>query len=390
MQLQKGANAPLPKGSFKARISYARLPSGLDVDVSAYLLTSTGKVRGDSDMVFYNQATDADGSVSLDVPSGTIHVNPANVPAAIDRIAVCVVVDGGKASSLGAITIAIENGPAFAHSVDGTQEAAIIVAEFYRRNGEWKMRAVGQGFAGGLAPLARSFGMDVEGDSAKDEPTPPPAPAPAPNRPVVDLAPAMPKIGAVSLQKVTLAKSGKVDLRKGAGAIRAKLIWEGRHRGEGDLDLYCFYVLKDGTCGKVYWKDMGRAHAAPWITLSGDSMSAGEEEIVLHRPEELRYALFAAYSAVANGTGSFKSYRTRMVLTDQDGAEVTIPLLNPNDVSYWVAISHVAVGTGIRIEHVETYGKSGLRAFIAAERSPRLHPDGSWDISKGPVEFKRK
>jgi stress response protein SCP2 len=384
LQLQKGANAPLPKGSFKARISYARLPAGLDVDVSAYLLTSTGKVRGDSDMVFYNQATDADGSVSLDVPSGTMRVNPASVPAAIERIAVCVVVDGGRASTLGAITIAVEAGPSFIHDVSASQEAAIIVAEFYRRNGEWKMRAVGQGFAGGLAPLARSFGMDVEGDSAKEDPKP------APKAPVADLAPAAPKLAPVSLTKVTLAKSGKVDLRKGAGAIRAKLIWEGRRKGEGDLDLYCFYVLKDGTCGKVYWKDLGRAHAAPWITLSGDSRRAGEEEIVLHKPERLRYALFAAYSAVANGTGSFQSYRTRMVLTDHDGSEVTIPLLNPNDVSYWVAISHVTVGANIRIEHVETYGKSGLRAFIAAERSPRLHPDGSWDISKGPVEFKRK
>jgi uncharacterized protein involved in tellurium resistance len=181
-----------------------------------------------------------------------------------------------------------------------------------------------------------------------------------------------------------------VDLRKGGGAIRATLAWDGRAgKGEGDLDLYCFYVLADGTCGKVYWKDLGRDNGAPWITLSGDSQRAGEEEVVLHRPEQLRFAMFAAYSAVSNGVGSFESYRPRMILRDQDGSEVTIPLLNPNRGAYWVAITHISVSEAIQIEHIETYGKSGIKAFIAAERAPRLHADGTWDVSKGPVEFKR-
>jgi hypothetical protein len=92
---------------------------------------------------------------------------------------------------------------------------------------------------------------------------------------------------------------------------------------------------------------------------------------------------------VGNGTGSFESFRPRLVLTDQDGSEVTIPLLNPNSTSYWVAISHIAVRDAISIEHIETYGKSGIKAWIAAERAPRLHPDGTWDVSKGAVEFKR-
>ena len=224
------------------------------------------------------------------------------------------------------------------------------------------------------------FGVDVEEDAspAATPPaaiqTPPPVHVPRP---------------AVSLTKVTLEKAGRVELRKGGGAIRALLEWQGRGSGDGDLDLYCFYVLKDGTCGKVYWKDLGRAHAAPWITLSGDSKRAGEEEVVLHRPDQIRYALFAAYSAVGNGVGSFASFRPRMVLTDQDGSEVVVPLLNPSRTSYWVAITHLAIAETVAIEHVETYGKSGARAWIAAERSPRLRADGSWDVSKGPVEFKR-
>lgn len=218
--------------------------------------------------------------------------------------------------------------------------------------------------------------MDVSDEPAAAAPPPPPPPAP------------------VSLKKVTLEKKGSVSLRKGGGEIRARLYWEGRDdEGEGDLDFYCFYVMKDGTCGKVYWNDHGSRDRAPFVTLSGDSQSAGMEEIVLHRPDQLRYALFAAYSAVGNGTGSFMSFRPRVVLTDHVGNEVTIPLLNPNDYSYWVAISHVDVGDDITIGHVETYGVSG-GMFAGnpkgtdAEAAPRLHRDGSFDVSRGEIEFK--
>lgn len=151
--------------------------------------------------------------------------------------------------------------------------------------------------------------------------------------------------------------------------------------------------MRDGTCGKIYWNDHGSRDRAPFVTLSGDSQSAGMEEIVLHRPDQLRYALFAAYSAVGNGTGSFMSFRPRVVLTDHAGNEVTIPLLNPNDFSYWVAISHVDVGDEIRISHVETYGVSGTMfgkkpKGTDAEAAPRLHRDGTFDVSLGDIEFK--
>jgi len=380
MTMSKGQNVPLNDKVVVARLTFATRPDKLDVDVSAYLLQEAGRVRGDGDMVFYNQPRDDDGSVALDIGTGEVTIDTGRIPDAIARVAVCVVVDGGPVSSLETVSMTVTGTPGFDLDVSSATEAALIVGEVYRRNGTWKFRAVGQGFNGGLGPLARSFGMDVNGESEADA-----VEATTKKDPAAEVVPS------VSLQKVTLAKSGKVDLRKGAGAIRAVLSWEGRgSAGEGDLDFYCFYVMRDGTRGKVYWKDLGRSHGAPWITLSGDSKRAGEERIVLHRPDELRYALFAAYSAVGNGAGSFESYRPKMTLTDQDGSEVVIPLLNPNRTSYWVAISHLSIDRTITIEHIETYGKGGVRAFIAAEKSPRLHEDGSWDVSKGPVEFKRR
>ncbi|MFZ3481633.1 TerD family protein [Sphingomonas sp. 3-13AW] len=369
MQLTKGGNAPLKDRSVNLRLSFDKQPAGADIDVSAYLLRADGKVRGDADMVFFNQPS----AVGIQLQNGNaFSIGTQELPSDVEKIAICVVVDGRPASALGAIQMSTSDGISFRHDVSDAPEAAIILAEVYRRNGEWKIRAVGQGFTGGMAPLARSFGIDVNEEPVVQAP-PPPAP--------------------VSLKKVTLKKEGKVSLKKGGGEIRARLIWEGRYDGDGDLDFYCFYVMKDGRRGKVYWNNHGSRDRAPFITLSGDSQAAGMEEIVLHRPEEIRFALLAAYSALSNGTGSFQSYRPKVVLTDHAGNEVTIPLLNPNEFSYWVAISHIAVADEISISHVETYGVSGAMFSsnppgTDAEAAPRLHPDGRFDVSLGEVEFK--
>lgn len=377
MQLQKGANAPVDGA--RVEILWASVAGRAEIDVSAYLLTSARKVEGDTGMAFYGQLRVPGVALTLTQPARRAYfdLDYARIPASVDAIAFCVAIDvttdpGRRLAEVGSITMKMGE-HILVIELAGTSEQALIVGEVYRRNGAFKIRAIGQGFNGGLAPLATSFGVDVEG--ASDVPT------------ITPTTPSAP-VSTVSLKKVTLTKSEKVSLSKSSGPIRAKLLWEGRKTGSGDLDLYCLYVLKDGRCGKVYWKDLGRDHGLPYITLSGDSQTAGEEEIVLHRPDELRYALFAAYSAVSNGMGSFASFRPRMVFTAQDGTEVTVPLLNPVATSYWVAITHLSIDERVVIEHVEKYGKSGA-AFVAAERSPRLRADGTWDVSKGPIEFKR-
>jgi len=163
MQIAKGANAPLAAGPVTAVLSFGTRPTGLDVDVSAYMLRSDGRTRGDGDMVFYNQPVSPDGAVRFDQPSSTFSIDTAALAADVERIAFCVVVDGGSADALGSITIDA-GGVSFRHETAGQPEAAIIVAEAYLRAGQWKLRAVGQGFAGGLEPLARSFGIDVSDD----------------------------------------------------------------------------------------------------------------------------------------------------------------------------------------------------------------------------------
>lgn len=219
MQLQKGGNAPLPASSVALAINFDRQPTGFDVDLIGYLLASNGKVSGDEDMVFFNQPARADGSVKLDVATRTFTVATNLIPAHIDRIAICAVADKGSPSSLEAITATVTGGPSYRHETAGQPEQAIIIAEIYRRNGDWKLRAIGQGFAGGLDPLARSFGIDVAAD---------PAPAPAstpPASPPVDLRKEAFERKMVSLEKtdaklVSLAKTARVSLEKVGAAKR--------------------------------------------------------------------------------------------------------------------------------------------------------------------------
>ena len=199
MQLNKGGNAPLPGDRVDVTLTFDRRPKDADIDVSAYMLRSDGKVRGDADMVYFGQLK-APG-VSLDLAASRFSISTGEIAADVDKVSICVVVDGEPASTLGAISMAIAGGPSFRLDVSDAPEAAIILADIYRRNGEWKVRAVGQGFTGGMAPLARSFGMDVAEDTA-DTADAAPAPAPAPAAAISS--------GPVSLKKVTLKKEGSV------------------------------------------------------------------------------------------------------------------------------------------------------------------------------------
>ncbi len=180
-------------------------------------------------------------------------------------------------------------------------------------------------------------------------------------------------------QPVTLTKSASVSLQK-AAILTAALEW----KGTGDLDLYAFYVLKDGTTGKVYYKDKGHKNKPLYITLSGDSRNAGREEIVIHRREQLAHVLIAAYSAVKNSFGSFAS-KPQAVVTDNLGQKVVVPLLNKNHFSFWVAITKLdftSAGENA-VSHVERYSR------FMIENSPKLDVNGTFEMNKGPIEFKR-
>lgn len=278
MDLQQGANAPVPGDRVSVRLSWSAAP-GVEADVSAYLLAAGGKVRGDQDMIFYNQPTGCDGAIRFAAGSpGSFDVDMARVPESVEKIVFCGTINEavGRGQTLGSLrdaSINVDDTLRFAPDLANAREAAMVFGELYRRGGQWKFRAVGQGFNGGLAPLARSFGIDV----AETAPAPAAPPAPPPVPPPT-----------VNLSKVTLEKHRPtVSLeKKGSsfGEISVNLNWS-RARGwmsgrPVDLDLGCLFELADGRKGVVQalGNVFGDFHAPPFIELSGDDRSGDLSE----------------------------------------------------------------------------------------------------------------
>ncbi len=189
ISLQKGGNVNLSKEAptmTKMTIGLGwdvRVTDGaaFDLDASAFMLAASGKVRSDADFIFYNQNKSADGSVmhSGDNRTGegegddeAIKVDLAAVPADVEKIAVCVTIHDaeerrqnfGMVSSAYIRCVNADNNTEVARydlSEDASVETAMIFGEIYRHGGDWKFKAIGQGFAGGLGPLAQSYGVNV-------------------------------------------------------------------------------------------------------------------------------------------------------------------------------------------------------------------------------------
>ncbi|MEO8599331.1 MAG: TerD family protein [bacterium] len=189
ISLQKGGNVNLSKEA----PSLTKMVIGLgwdpratdgkefDLDGSAFLLKADGKARSDADFIFYNNLKSTDGSVTHagDNRDGQgegddekIMIDLSKVPADVDKISIGVTIHDAEArkQNFGMVAKAFircvdANGDKeiarYDLSEDSSTETAMIFGEVYRAGAEWKFKAVGQGFAGGLGPLARSFGISA-------------------------------------------------------------------------------------------------------------------------------------------------------------------------------------------------------------------------------------
>ncbi|WP_043665757.1 CAP domain-containing protein [Streptomyces xylophagus] len=167
-ELVPGGNLPLPGGALTLRV-----PGSFDV--SALITDESGKVGGDADFVFYNQPTAPGARLQGD----TLTVDPARLRTGAARVTVVIspAEPGTPLGRLPAPTL---------HATDAggrplarftpprpQRETVLLLAELYRRGPGWKLRALGQGYADGLAGIARDFGVDVVEDAG-------PGPVPAP------------------------------------------------------------------------------------------------------------------------------------------------------------------------------------------------------------------
>lgn len=189
VSLSKGGNVSLTKeapGLTAVLVGLgwdARTTTGndFDLDASAIMLTTEGKVLSDSHFVFFNNRTSPDGSVEHtgdnttgegDGDDEALKVNLAGVPAEVARVVfpVSIYDAESRGQSFGQVRnayIRIVNQAGGAEiarydlSEDASTETAMVFGELYRNGSEWKFRAVGQGYASGLAGIAKDFGVNV-------------------------------------------------------------------------------------------------------------------------------------------------------------------------------------------------------------------------------------
>ncbi|WP_380286298.1 TerD family protein [Kitasatospora purpeofusca] len=324
--MTQGGNAPLTAARVTVEVT---APKALDV--SGLLLTDAGKVRSDDDFVFYN-APNGPGVTHRPAAAGTpdaIIVDTAAVPAGITKIVVTASPDEAGATFAGIEPTATVRDAATGEVLVTftppplSRETALIVVEVYQRNGAWKVRAVGQGYANGLAGIATDFGVSVDDQPAAAPapaaapvapPAPPAAPAPpAPVDPRLAMAaappmpqaappmppapPAPPAAAAPSFTKVTLDK-GRVSLTKGGSvslekngkpflsAVRMGLGWEPAGRGRNiDLDASCLaFDAKREKLDTAWFMKLGIFNGA--IAHSGDNLTGegggDDESITVH------------------------------------------------------------------------------------------------------------
>lgn len=189
VSLSKGGNVSLSKeapGLKAVRVGLGwdtRVTDGsaFDLDASVFVLNETGKVRSDADFVFYNNKNGANGAVVHQGDNLTgegsgddevVAVSLDKIPADIQKLSFAVTIHeaDGRRQNFGMVSNAFirvanaEGGTEIARydlSEDASTETAMIFGELYRHGSEWKFKAIGQGFAGGLGPLAQSFGVNI-------------------------------------------------------------------------------------------------------------------------------------------------------------------------------------------------------------------------------------
>ncbi|WP_329265188.1 TerD domain-containing protein [Streptomyces sp. NBC_01478] len=375
--MPKGSNVPVPTTALRVELGWRSGPGVPDADASALLLVD-GKVRSDGDFVFYNQPAHSSGAVRHEGKGNaggrvtdSLLVDLARVEPAVDRIVLAASSDGGTFGQVPDLYIevrdAVQNTAVARFDSEGaTVETAFVLGEFYRRQGTWKFRAVGQGYDSGLEGLATDFGITVDEPQQAAPAAPMPQPTrpatmPPPSGPPVNLPPPMPvapppgppsppPATPVRLTKVTLTKAApSVSLTKQggtSGAMRVNLNWEVRKQFSGwgskrgravamhadlDLDLCALYELADGRKGVVQalGNAFGSLQRPPYIHLDGDDRSgasASGENLTINLDHIKDFRRILVFVTIYEGARSFADLHATVTLQPQYGAAIDFSL----------------------------------------------------------------
>ncbi|MFC9159971.1 TerD family protein [Streptomyces fungicidicus] len=369
--MPKGSNTPVPATALRVDVGWRSGPGVPDADASALLLAG-GKVRSDADFVFYNQPAHSSGAVRHEGKrdaggrvTDTLLVDLTRVEPGIETVILAASCDGGAFGQVPDLYVEVKdaaNGTVAARfdSAGATTETAFVLGEFYRRQGAWKFRAVGQGYSSGLEGLATDYGITVDEPQRAAAPVAPPAPAPHVAPPVtVPPPPAAPPVAPpqppappapVRLTKVTLTKAApSVSLTKQggtSGALRVNLNWEVRKQFSGwagklgrpvamhsdlDLDLCALFELTDGRKGVVQalGNAFGALHQPPFIHLDGDDRTGAVtsgENLTVNLDHKHLFRRILIFVTIYEGARSFADLHATVTLQPQHGAAVDFSL----------------------------------------------------------------
>ncbi|AGL00498.1 uncharacterized protein involved in stress response [Desulfoscipio gibsoniae DSM 7213] len=376
----------------------------IEIDAAAFMLQGNGQCRGDEDFIFYGNPTGRGGAVTVEtvrVPDkACIKINLPAVPADVAKIAFTLTIYEGpqRGHTFGQVPGAYirvadtGNHELIKFNMDGgfSAETAIVVAELYRHQGQWKFNPVAMGYHGGLAALCGSFGIEVadQPDSQTANPKPN-QPAQPHNQPVVQPAgqpagaplnlaarttpkqpvnqpgyggstnPAAPGSQAskpsgqrINLSKIELKKKGdKINLEKKAnnklGEILVNLNWNqqkqpkqstgllgslfGGGGGGVDLDLGCLIDMKNGQKSVIQalGKAFGSYHSFPYIALDGDDRTgavAGGENLRINGDHIADFNRILVFAYIYEGVPNWAQADGVVTIKQPGGPDIEVRL----------------------------------------------------------------
>ncbi|MBT2288351.1 TerD domain-containing protein [Paenibacillus albidus] len=380
--------------------------AAVEVDFSVFLLTAEQKVTRDEDLIFYGNPSGPNGSISvLDNASDTfagasdltrLSVVLSSIPPQYERAAFALTIYEGERrrqnfSLLENVYIRIIDSATGSELIrypitqDFSVETAIVAGEIYKYKGEWKFSAIGSGYAGGLAALCASYGIEVQSNEGSSPPaTPSPEPRQEPS------TPPQPNSIPFDFSKIVLKKRGDaINLQKGTGPLGEILVnlnWNQR-KSSGwfgskgvDLDLGCLFELKNGMKGAIQalGESFGSLNRSPFISLDGDdrtgAVSTGENlRINGHYLHEIERIVIFAF--IYEGITNWSEADGIVSIKQQGGPEIEVRLDEHNNSKGMCAIAM------IRNVNDQTFSVERLVEYFAGHREldQRYHWNLKWE-----------
>ncbi len=352
-----------------------------EIDASVMLLSERGKLEEEGNFVFYNNLSSLAGEVKMhSAPVGnykkTIHIDLKKVASDVSRIIFIMTIDNGDSlnhrfsnvKSIYADLVDEMNQKAILRFdvVDLTKETAVIALELYKRNNEWKIQGVGNGFNAGLAAILKEYGSEkvsVDNQSQRK------------SEPIItkkEEAPPTKVQPSISLSKITLEKKGdstKIDLSKhdvDKSEIHINLNWNQGNKKSGffrkvetlDLDLGCMFEMIDGGKGVIQalGNTFGSKYTYPYIYLDKDDRTGSStdgENLYIYRPDLLKKA--AIFSFIYEGHSDFLEAGASLTLKGLN-QEITVKMDSPRPhLKFCVGALIENINGTIKVQKIDEY-----------------------------------